>query len=375
MTLRRRDFLNGLMVFGLSPAIMAKQFSERPKNPHEVWFSAQGTRSQGYGFAALTDETHLMKGHSSFRGHGSALHPLKPGSVILFARRPGREALEINLKTGAVEKRFEAAENRHFYGHGCFSEDGKWLFTTEADLTGNIGKIGIRDALTYQQVGEYESYGIGPHEMKLMPDGKSFVIANGGMLTRPESGRKVLNLDTMNSHLTYVDALTGQKVDEFHVPEAKASIRHLDVAKDGTVAIAMQVQRKAMSSSDIVPLGAIQKPGHSLRLLKEPVGILSSMNDYMGSVAINNRSRIAGFTSPRGDVAAFWHLDDERFAGYYRLNDVCGLTVSEDESHFIVSNSFGSVRQLDAFSLQENKAKRQKFSGVAWDNHMITASI
>lgn len=374
MTWTRRDFLNSVMIWGLSPAVMAKQLSAESVK-REVWFSAQGTSSQGFGYAALTDETRLMTGNSTFRGHGSAIHPLKPASVILFARRPGREALEINLKNGQVEKRFEAEPNRHFYGHGCFSGDGKWLFTTEADVKHNVGKIGIRDAVTYQKVGEYESYGIGPHEMKLMPDGQTLVIANGGMLTRPETGRKVLNLATMNSHLTYVNALTGQKVDAFHVPEPKASIRHLDVAKDGTVAIAMQVQREAMTSSKLVPLGAIQKPGQSLRYLSEPVGVLTAMNDYMGSVAINNRSRIAGFTSPRGDVAAFWYLDEERFAGYYRLNDVCGLTVSEDESHFILSNSFGSVRQLNAFTLEENRAKRQKFAGIAWDNHLISAAI
>ncbi|MFW2372325.1 MAG: DUF1513 domain-containing protein, partial [Gammaproteobacteria bacterium] len=110
-------------------------------------------------------------------------------------------------------------------------------------------------------------------------------------------------------------------------------------------------------------------------LLNKPAAIIQAMNDYMGSVAINQQTRIAGFTSPKGNLVAFWNIDNGEFAGYHQLNDVCGLTVSSDQSHFIISNSFGELRQLDAFTLKENKPFRQRLANSYWDNHMITVSL
>ena len=46
--------------------------------------------------------------------------------------------------------------------------------------------IGVRDAQDgYRQIGELPSDGIGPHEATLMPDGKTLVVANGGIRTHP----------------------------------------------------------------------------------------------------------------------------------------------------------------------------------------------
>ena len=79
-----------------------------------------------------------------------------------------------------------AATGRHFYGHGCLSADKSVLFTTENDYDAVKGVIGIRDAKDFQSVGEYSSYGIGPHDIHLMPDGKTLVVANGGIQTHPD---------------------------------------------------------------------------------------------------------------------------------------------------------------------------------------------
>ena len=293
----------------------------------------------------------------------------------MYARRPGSIGIEVDLKTGHIDQRFQCPPDHHLFGHGCFSADGKTLFTSEANYRTGEGKIGIRDSLTYQRLGEYDSHGIGPHEIKLMPDGKTLVIANGGLQTHPETSRKTLNLDTMQSSLTYLDLENGQKVGEFHVPEAKASIRHLDVAEDGTVAIATQVQREAMDHNDLVPLAAVHKPGSTIELLEDPAVLIHQMKDYMGSVAINNKTRIAGFTSPRGNVAAFWNMDDRQFVAYHALHDVCGLAVSQDQKHFVISNSNGELRFLDAATLKENKNKRLRYPSMHWDNHLLTTTI
>ncbi len=268
-TLNRRGFLLSALALGLSPTLRASP--QNAQNQRQYWVSAQGRKSEKYSLSWVDEETHQVDiALSGFRGHGMSQHPLYPASLLMYSRRPGNTVIQVNLKTGRLENQFKCAENRHLFGHGCFSQDGKTLFTTEADPLTGEGKIGIRDAQTYAVIGEYESHGIGPHELKLMPDGKTLVIANGGILTHPDSGRKKLNLDTMKSSLIYIDVANGEKLAAFEVDEPKASIRHLDVATDGTVAFAMQVQRVATSHQNTVPLGGIHKLGQAKSCSRTP---------------------------------------------------------------------------------------------------------
>lgn len=386
----RRQFLQQVLgqalggtLLAASPSLFAQAYSKQSEQILiEGWFSAQGAQTQSYGFAANVDwqqqgkqQTKHITGLSGFRGHGGAQHPnteQKPHSVLMFGRRPSNESIEVDLLTGDVTARFTARPDRHFYGHGAFSADGKTLFTVEAGISNGVGVIGIRDAETYQWLGEYSSYGVGPHQLMLMPNGRELVVANGGILTRPESGREKLNLSTMRSTLAYIDIETGKLNSEWQVPEPKASIRHLDVAEDGTVAIAMQVQRGVCGHENIVALTAVHKPGQPIKLLDQPEMVIEQMDDYVGSVAIHGDSRVAGFTSPRGDVVGFWNIDSGEYKGYHALRDVCGIAVSKQDSAFIVTNSYGMVHTIDAHSLQERVALRKHYPGMAWDNHMLT---
>jgi len=225
-------------------------------------------------------ETHL----SGFRGHGISLHPRKRNTVVMYSRRPGTEGIEVDLITGLVNRRLSCQVNRHLMGHGCFSPDGHLLLTTEADLQSTRGLIVVRDSQSYKVLAEFDSGGIGPHELSLLPDGKTLVVANGGIHTHPDSGRKKLNLDTMASNLAYIDLTSGSIIDRFSVQDPKASIRHLNVAPDGTVAFAMQMQRSASNHNQAVPLGGVQRPGKALQLFDNPEQVIFRMNDYAGSV-------------------------------------------------------------------------------------------
>ena len=374
--LSRRRFIGSLFAFGLPIEVIAKM--DLP-NTHiveqEFLVSAIGNKKTGYGLGFMSvEQQKLAKQTSNFRGHGVSQHPLHPSHVIMYSRRPGNKAIVTDILKNEIVNHFNIAKNRFFYGHGCFSHEGKTLFTTEGDSITGEGKIGIRDSITYQQLGEFETGGIGPHDMTITPDGKTLIVANGGILTRPETGRKKLNLSNMISSLTYIDTFTGKKIDEFRVPEPKASIRHLDIAKDGTVAIAMQVQRSAMKHDNPVPLGAIHKPNGKIQLLTEPERLITAMNDYVGSVAINEQSRIAGFTSPRGNIVGFWHIDTLEFVGYHQLHDVCGIAVNSKQN-FMISNSNGEVRELDGVTLKEYKQHRVFHKNSPWDNHMLTISV
>lgn len=372
--MQRRELMLGMLAVGVSPSLAYGVMNTKPQ---QLFISAEGKSTAHYGLSWVKSVASPVpqKWRSGFRGHGIVRHPTKPTSVIMFARRPGRKAIEVDLATGDMVGEFNCATGRHMLGHGCFSLDAKVLYSAELDYQSGQGKIVLRDAENYQELGEFSSYGVGPHEIKMLPNSHVLAVANGGIKTHPDSGRKKLNLSTMESSIALIDTDTGRLLEQYKVEEPKASIRHIDVSRDGVVAFAMQVQRSATGHNSAVPLGGVLSQGKGVELFKGPEAIIHRMNDYAGSVAINNESRVAGFTSPRGNIAVFWHLDTKQLVGYHQLHDVCGLAVSEDEKNFVVSNSSGQLRFLDAMSLKEERTKRIDAAGMHWDNHLLAASI
>ena len=103
--------------------------------------------------------------------------------------------------------------------------------------------LGLYDAADgYRRVGEVDAAGIGPHDIALLPDGRTLAVANGGILTLPETGRAMLNVDSMQPSLNLIEAASGRLVDAQRLaPELhQLSIRHLAQAPDGLIAAGMQ---------------------------------------------------------------------------------------------------------------------------------------
>lgn len=377
--LYKRKALKTLAVAGVTlPAFSAGIFhAHQQQNAHrEYWLSAQGKKADNYGLGAITaKKEQAVNIPSGFRGHGICQHPTYAEKVVMSSRRPGITGLEVNLLSGETRP-FNSPANHHMQGHSIYSLDGEWLFTSESDYTTGKGKIVVRDSTSLNVVNIFPSYGIGPHEIKMLPDSHILVVANGGLLTHPDSGRKVLNLDSMDSSLTYIDSRNGELISQHRVAETKASIRHFDIADDGTVAFGMQVQRQAMADNHLVALAGVHKPGRKdIQLLHAPETLTVALNDYMGSVAIVSEQRLAAFTSPRGDLAMFWNIDDGTLQGYHHFHDVCGLTINQQKTHFVLSNSMGKLRQIHTQTLQEDQQLRLDFPLMAWDNHMLAINL
>jgi len=377
--LSRRRFFKSLAVLGLSvPAAHAMFDLKWLTEPHanELWFSAQGRKTGQFSLGSINpSQQSSNQTLANFRGHGLCQNPINQQQVVMLARRPGTLAVVVNVISGEVEKSFHCAPNRNMQGHAVFSGDGKFIFNAEADSITGEGKITVRESTNFKLVNEFNSHGIGPHELAFMPDDSTLVVANGGLLTRPTTGRTVHNYPAMRSTLAYINSKNGQLLSEHTVAASKASIRHLDVAADGTVAIAMQVQRDAMNNNQLVSLAGIHKPGKEIQTLSAPEPLMIKLNDYMGSVKINQQHRVAAFSSPRGDMAMFWHLDTLELLAHHEFHDVCGLSISLDKKYFVLSNSAGKIRQIDASTLKENKRKRLNFPDKHWDNHLLTVSL
>lgn len=343
---------------------------EGPDGPHgEVIVSAQGIDEAHYAITGSSAEG-VVSMPTGFRGHGLAVHPLREGVVVMVARRPGTTLVRVDLSTGEELARAEAIEGTHLFGHAVFSADGTRLYVTEGDIALGQGLIGVRDGETLELIEHHSSYGIGPHELALLPDGDTLVVANGGIWTRPDTGRDKLNLDTMDPTLSYIERHTGELLEEVRLEESKSSIRHLAVSADGTVAVGVQLQREVASTTEPVPLGALHRRGEPIQLLDADGLVWRAFDDYVGSVAISDAHDWVALTSPHGNVAGFWRLSTGEAIGQYEMSDVCGAVATQDGAFLALSNSMGELRFIDAATLAEDPSRRIHRPELNWDNHM-----
>lgn len=296
------------------------------------------------------------------RGHGSAAHPTKPGHAIMFARRPGTFLLEVDFANGAITQHITASQGRHFFGHGVFSKDGKQLFSIENNFEQGRGEVVVRDSSNYQVIDRYDCGGVGPHECRLMPDGSTLVIANGGIKTHPDWPRKKLNLDTMSPALTYLDLSSGQVIDQFKLDNHQLSIRHLDVSAQGKVVAGLQYQGP---KSDNVPLAISHHGQESLQFLQADDVVWRSLNHYTASVCVDSSAQQVAISCPRGDVITLWDLNSDQYIRSIKMRDVAGLGLAN--SQVVATNGKGQVLNL-------NQANQQflKFNDIRWDNHLTT---
>ena len=121
------------------------------------------------------------------RCHGGCLRP-SSHQAVLFARRPGTRMHVIDGANRRLAHTISAGEGYHFYGHGVFDLNGRYLYVTANRLADSAGLVRVYDAANdYAHVRDMSLDGIGPHELRLMPDGDTLVIGLGGIQTDPDS--------------------------------------------------------------------------------------------------------------------------------------------------------------------------------------------
>lgn len=293
------------------------------------------------------------------RGHAAAAHPLR-AEAVAFARRPGRFAVVIDCVTGSRIAELHSPDDRHFYGHGAFSADGKLLVTTENAFDIPDGRLGLWDAADgYRRIGEIASGGIQPHEIVRLPDG-GFVVANGGVQTHPDYDRANLNVPTMRPNLTWLSP-DGAIVEQVEPPAElhKASIRHVAADASGLVAMALQWEG---DPRDAVPLAATARRGEALRLLDHPD--TARLLQYGGSVAIAGDGSEFAVTGPKGGVILYFDAATGAPKGADSLPEASGVAREGGGLAITLAGGIGhrfagrtEIRQIDG--------------GWTWDNHLV----
>lgn len=330
-----------------------------------------GSDSKGHYFAIAVDMQGRIISKISLpaRGHDVIAINSKPGHALVFARRPGEYILEVDFTRGEVINKIMTDPSQRFYGHGVLINNDQILVTTENDYENSKGLIVLRDRISQKVIEQYDSGGIGPHQLKVMPNSnqQQIVIANGGILTHPAQSRKKLNLDTMRPNLAYMSLASGQIDDSFELENKHLSIRHLDVSAQGKVIAGLQYQG---ASTDDVPLAISHQGETRLNLLKADTATWRSMKHYTASVCVNSDNNTAAITCPKGNVLTFWDLNTDEFIGSHKLKDGAGITYLKDS--LIASTGRGKL--ISQKNPREAYQVTHNFKGLRWDNHMTTIS-
>ncbi|KAA0699219.1 DUF1513 domain-containing protein [Neorhizobium sp. P12A] len=288
------------------------------------------------------------------RAHGMAFSPVT-GRTVAFARRPGTYAMIFDPWTKSEAIVIAAREGRHFYGHGTFSPDGRLLYASENDFENNRGMIGIYDARNrFARIGEYETFGIGPHDMTVSDDGRSLVVANGGIETNPDFGRTKLNLDHMEPSLALIDAATGSLIEKHTLPPqyAQVSTRHVDIDATGRIWFACQYEGPR---NELPPLVGHFSRGEDLTFVSLPDETTRKLGNYVGAIAVNRAENLVGVTSPVNGAAVTLDARTGTLLKVESIADAAGIAPAKDG--FAISSYRGDFLG--------------RHSDVAWDQHIV----
>ncbi|WP_222937667.1 DUF1513 domain-containing protein [Spartinivicinus ruber] len=366
--MNRRQFL--INIIAGSTGLATNQFSWANSTP-PLLVSAYKDRTNHYGVAGFlpTSNQPLWQLPLPARAHAISSHSVKP-LIAVFDRRPGQRVHIVDWQQGKLIATIKATANRHFYGHGVFSQDGKQLFCSENNWQQGTGVIGIYDTQRFTRLGEMASGGIGPHELVLHPNGNTLVVANGGILTRPESGRKKLNLDAMAPNLSHINIKTGELVDQQTFVHHQLSIRHLAISQRGQVVAGMQYQG---DQSDIEPLVASQiAQGSPLKSMASDELAWLQMNQYTASVCILDHADTVIVTCPRANRVISWQLSTRKLKSSLNVSDAAGV-VATALDQCAITTGLGQLHIMQCQQGSLSPLSLQRFSHLAWDNHLATA--
>ncbi|TEA72394.1 DUF1513 domain-containing protein [Pollutimonas harenae] len=367
MEIDRRNFLALLAACGAWPGLAVSRQGEVVGD--DVLYLA--ARKNGNHFeAAVFDE----RGRDQLvvpmpdRGHSFAIDSAR-GRAVAFGRQPGFFAIAFDLAGHHAPQALSVAAGRHFFGHGVYTPDGKLMVATENDFEAGRGVLGVYDASPggdYRRMGEFSTAGVGPHEVVLMPDGRTLCVANGGILTHPDYGKLQLNPDDMLPSLAYIDVYTGDLLEQvFLAPDLhRSSIRHLAVDAAGAVWFGCQYMATDARRPALV---GRHRRGRQPELFVGPDETLRGMKNYVGSLATDSTGTIVATSSPVGGRVVFWDASSGRCLGSSEIFDGCGVAAASQEG-FVISSGQGALVMTGI--LGDQHMLRKPTTDLSWDNHL-----
>ncbi|QQR37385.1 DUF1513 domain-containing protein [Devosia oryziradicis] len=358
---QRRAFLKAAGA-GFAAGLLPRQV-EALERSDLVFASSVQTAAGSYGAVLLGERGDVIASIDlPDRGHDITISR-EAGRGVVFARQPGTFAVVFDPQGRAAPVTLTSVEGRHFYGHGVFSPDGRLLYATESDFEAARGVVGIYDATDgYRRIGEFPTFGTGPHEMLLMPDGVTFVVANGGIETHPDFGRTELNLETMDPSVVFIDRRDGRLIGQLRLDAGlhQLSIRHMAIDGRGRVWFGCQYKGAPADKPQLVGYATMDG---EIRLIELPPGTLADLRNYVGSVAVSADGVTVAVSSPEGDLLVAIDAEGKRPVLAETLRNGCGLAA--DGMGFVATSGNGEM-----IGMAGADRAAQKFDFL-FDNHIL----
>ncbi|MFL6619447.1 MAG: DUF1513 domain-containing protein [Povalibacter sp.] len=364
----RRHFLIGSAVV-LGGAAAGLAFKSSGSRQGTLLSAFEDPRGDQYVGGVSLNSREVFGAKVPMRAHGCAIDPQDSHRVLFFARRPGTVAFELRRDSMQVRTLFETPAGRHLAGHGLFSHDGSILFTPEHDYDHGRGVLAVRDTRDFSIIDEIDTHGIDPHEVQWLPDRKSLLVANGGIMTHPRSFRQKLNIPTMDPSLCVIDASSGKCKEQWRLPDHLLSIRHLAVAADGVTAVGLQYEGEPANAPGVVALYT----SAGLKLLTAPRDELVRFHGYVASVAISETEDLIAAACPYGNGVACWSLRDQRYLGFVAAAESYGLSRLTDGT-IVTSQRDGTAYEIDKTPLRSQFLKLDSKITLRWDDHWVAAT-
>ncbi|WP_440056702.1 DUF1513 domain-containing protein (plasmid) [Pseudoalteromonas sp. T1lg65] len=366
MQLSRRSFCKATLAMGAG-TLMLSTLSACSVGSGKQRYASAYTSNSGKHHVSWFDIEGHVQGDIQIpqRAHDLAF-AADDGLLIAFARRPGDELYLINVDEGLLQKVVKARPKHHFYGHGVVDKSRKLLFTSENyfddSLKAHHGKVVVRKLSDMSIINEFNSGGIGPHQIALLSDGETLVVANGGIHTHPSMDRRKLNVDSMQPNLTYLDTRSGAVKRVVTPPHHQLSTRHLCVSADDTVYVGCQFQGPEALQFPLIYKDHISQ-NNGLMALQATETQWRAFSQYTASLSFNERLQKLAVTSPRGGIVSIWDGINNSLQSLYSLDDTAGLAVTNDG--FIATDGQGGI------TIAEQKLSNIVRVPCHWDNHLL----
>ncbi|HVK56542.1 MAG TPA: DUF1513 domain-containing protein, partial [Burkholderiales bacterium] len=198
-----------------------------------------------------------------------------------------------------------------------------------------------------------------PHALLMRSDG-SLLVANGGILTLPETGRRKLNLVEMDPSLVAIDNRGGM-LGQWRLPDNRLSIRHIAPTPDGRLTgLALQAEHKHEDQRRDAPILALFN-GDRLILAEAPSS--HSLQGYGGDIAYVEYSgkRYFAVSCPRAGVIALWDTNGN-YVESISAARVCALAANNFDGDWVATSEAGMIWNL-------GESRKQFESMMRWDNH------
>jgi len=277
---------------------------------------------------------------TSFFPHSVAIDPRNSMRICAF-EKIGPGAAEFDLRNLTVRRPLTTSADRLFYGHGAYSADGERLYATETYQQDRRGVIAVRRTDTMELIGEFPTFGESPHECRLVDDGATMLVTNGGGKLGEDAAPSVC----------YIDVASETLLEKIELSNERLNTGHLDIAADGSL-IVVSAPRSGLATDQLGGV-SIRPSGGNMQSIIEPRAVTQRLKGEALSVAVHSERGIVAVTHPDAGMVTFWRYATRDFLKFLPYTKPRGVTLDLEKNNFLITHGEDTrVSAIDVDTLE-----------------------